>query len=132
MIANDSRADTRELLRQCVVPVILDHGFAAHLLALRLFLKYRVTSLVCGRRKSPMDLLDPVCGFFRLYRQEDGRLAAEQLADLADAYGDCLFVLIPLSGEDRSILRHYGADLESRYLVCTPKRLFEQPPFAGL
>ncbi|MBQ9782931.1 MAG: hypothetical protein IJW44_00235 [Clostridia bacterium] len=132
MIANDSQAEVRELLRQCVVPVILDHGLAAHLLALRLFLKYRITSLVCGRKKSLSDLLNPICGFFRLYRQADGRLAAEQLADLADGYGDCLFVLIPLSEEDRTILRRHGASLESRYLICNPKRLFEQPPFAGL
>ena len=132
MILHESRAEVRELLRQCVVPVILGNGAAAHLLALRLFFKYRVCSLVCGRRRSLPDLLNPVCDFFRLYRQRDGRLAAEQLADLADEYGDCLFVLIPLSGEDQAILRHHGAALESRYLVCHPKRLFDQPPFAGL
>ena len=132
MLVNDSHPEARELLRQYVVPVILGNGIAAHWLALRLFLKYRVPSLVCGQRRSVTDLANPFCDFFRLYRQKDGRLAAEQLADLADAYGDCLFVLIPLSEADQVMLRRYGSFLESRYLICSPKRLFEQPPFAGL
>ena len=132
MLVNNSHSEAKELLRQCVVPVILGNGIAAHLLASRLFLKYRVPSLVCGQRRNVTNLMNPFCDFFRLYRQKDGRLAAEQLTDLADAYGDCLFVLIPLSEADQVMLRHHRNFLESRYLICSPKRLFEQPPFAGL
>ena len=76
----------KELLRESVLPVILQNGLSAHRLSMRIFRRYKIVSLLCGNRKSLLDTLDLSCGFMRLFRTSDERIAAEQLCDLADEY----------------------------------------------
>ena len=119
----------KELLRESVLPVILQNGLSAHRLSMRIFRRYKIVSLLCGNRKSLLDTLDLSCGFMRLFRTSDERIAAEQLCDLADEYRDCTFVLIPLSKRDRAFTDRYSEQLESRFIISAPDGLFSRPPF---
>lgn len=123
-----TRRERRELMRESIVPVLLDQSKNAHLMAWRLFLKWGVTSFLCGTKKSPMTSLDPVCRFLQTDRRVD-RLAAEQLTDFAETGSDCLFLLIPLTGADRAFAKEYASTLESRMIVADPDTLFERAPF---
>lgn len=125
-------ARAKHLLRQSIVPVIAGDGLAAHLLALRLFFQYRIVSFRCGQQKSIWDSMNPTEKFFQIYGTSGSRLAAEQLIDLADAYEDCLFVLIWISEEDRNRLKSHISLLESRFILTDAKHLFDQAPFSRL
>ncbi|MBQ8331521.1 MAG: hypothetical protein IJX94_03590 [Clostridia bacterium] len=127
-MTKDERA---ALLEQSVLPILLGNGFAAHLLAVKIYLRYGITSFVCGSRKKPLDRLNPACGFYRLFRQTEDRLAAEQLLALADGYGDVLFVLVPTAEEDRRFMEAYASELESRFIFSDPRTIFAKLPFAS-
>ena len=117
------------LLAQSVIPVILGNGITAHLLSVKFFYRYRMTSLLCAARKGLLDYLDPTCDFLRLFRVTEDRLAAERLISLAEEYDETLFVLIPTSEEDRRMVQRYAAGLESRFIVAEPESVFRKPPF---
>ena len=122
--------EAKNLLKQYLVPTVLGHGIGAHLLAFRLYWKYGCPSMLCGSRKNLLDLLDPFAGFFRLSMEE--RLAAEQLAELADGYEDCIFLSVPLSEEGRSFLRREKDLLDCRYILADPKELPHGLPFGRI
>ncbi len=123
-----TRRERRELLRESVVPILLDQTLRAHLLAWRLFLKWGVTSFLCGAKSNPLTTLDPVCRFLQTDRGE-GRLAAEQLTDFAENFGDCLFLLIPMTEANRAFAEAYASVLESRMILAEPQTVFEHAPF---
>ena len=122
--------EIKELLRESVLPVILQNGLSAHRLSLSIFRRYKIVSLLCGKRKGLLDALDVSCGFMRLFRTPDERIAAEQLCSLADEYRDCTFELIPLSKRDRAFVSAYAEQLESRFIISLPDKLFLRIPFA--
>lgn len=118
----------KELLSEAVLPVILGNGLAAHRLALRLRLRYGMSSLLCGARISLWDRLHPGCGFLELMSAEDGRLLTEQLIDLADHSEDGLLLLVLLSDGQRTLLSPYCRELESRFILTEPCRLLASAP----
>ena len=123
-----TRRERRDLMRESIVPVLLDQSKAAHLLAWRLFWRWGVTSFLCGEKKSPLTSLDPVCHFLRTDRGE-ARLAAEQLTDFTESARDCLFLLVPLTEADRAFAAAYAPALESRMIVADPQSIFRHAPF---
>ena len=130
MTENLTKEQIRDELRERMVPILLSHSPKAHLVAWRLFGKYGVVSFLCGTKKSFWLRLDPVCRFLRLNRREN-RLAAEQLADFVEAFGDCLFFLLPITAADNSFLSEYAPFLESRLIVTDAKALLSEIPFAS-
>ncbi len=123
-----TKRERRELIGESVVPILLGQTLRAHFFAWRLYLRWGAVSFLCGSQKNVFTSLDPVCRFLRTDRQAE-RLAAEQLTDFADAYGDCLFLLIPLTSADRAFVSDYASQLESRMIVAEPRTLLEHAPF---
>lgn len=107
------------LSRQTVLPVILADGFAARRLALRLFLRHRWRSVLCGVRPC----FAPLCIGFSWSCPRQPRLCVEQLLSLADACSDLLPILIPLSREGQTMVADYVTELESRFVISEPNAL---------
>ncbi len=122
--------EDKVLLAQSVFPVILGNGFGAHRLSARLYRTYGVDSLLCGCHVTLWDLLFFHCGFVRLFHKNDPALAAAQLAALSDEYGDCLFVLIPLSSEQERWIGNSRELLSSRFIISSEEELFRKVPFS--
>ena len=126
------RAEDRELLRQILVPVILGNGIRAHRLCLRFYFCYGVRSIVCGKRRGLLDILDPACDFFKLYSY-DSRLISEELADLSESGGELIMPLFPAESEFMSFVAENEELLESRFIICrgkdTDKHLFSRLGF---
>lgn len=112
--------EVREELRQCLVPVLLDHGIRAHELAEQLWKQLEVTPILCGERKNAWDVLHPCCSFYRLLCRSDERLTAEQLRDLAEKYADCLLWLIPVTEQDACLVQAYAEVLEPYFICLSP------------
>ena len=116
----------KELWREELQPVILGNGFAAHLLALRLRLRYGLPSLLCATHRNLADLLFPA-SFIPLVDAEP-RLLCEQLTDLAKQYEDCLLFLIPSTETHHAWLAKHAALLEADYVLVTPEELPHRIP----
>lgn len=124
-----TKGEIRELMRERMVPILLDQSAKAHTIAARLFLKYGVISFLCGKKQALATRLNPFCRFHRLDRNDD-RLAAEQLTDFSEEFDDCLFFLLPLSEKDRAFVSAFAQLLESRLILANPKSLLAEAPFA--
>ena len=109
--------ETRELLRDDILPVILGNGIDAHRLASRLLARYGVACTLCGERRNLLDWFDLNASFFRISRKRGSRLAAEQLADLAEENRDRFLLLVPMTDADRVLIGEQAELLESRF-VC--------------
>ena len=107
----------REVFCETVVPVILSNRLSAHRLAASLRARYRLASVLCGRRRSFLDLVDLDCGFLAL-SEDMGRLTLEQLIDFSDKWNECILVLIPVSEASKRFISEHKGELESRYLIC--------------
>lgn len=123
------RDERSAVLEQSVLPILLGNGLRAHLLALKLYLRYGVPSFVGGRQRTLWDLLNPFCDFYRLFWGENGRLLKEQLLSLAEEYEETLFVLIPTTKEMLDLLQAHTAELESRFILSEPHAVTEAFPF---
>ena len=125
--------ETKALLREGIVPVVLDNHREGHRLAARLYRTFGLPSLVCGARRSFWDLLDPFSAFRPLsLGEKNSRLLSEQLTDLAAEYEDCFLLLIPLHREDRDTIRESGELLESRFVCRAPEELWNDPMLDGI
>lgn len=122
----------QELARQTLLPVILGHGLRAHRFAASLYRRYGVQSMVCGSRRSLLDLLDPNTFFLPLFHQRHPLLAAEQLMDFARCYEDLILLLIPVGEEQRSFGDDHRELLEGRYIFCNPQEVADCPPMKKL
>ena len=122
------REEYRELLRQYVLPVILDHSIAAHRLAATLHRKYGIFSTVCGPKQSPLDLLDPNTSFLSLAPPTKPVLLCEQLLDFAHTYDELILLLIPMNEEQERFLDQYESTLECHYIRSDPKAVFRFSP----
>ena len=116
----------REVFCEAVVPVIMDNGCAAHAKALGASLKHGLSSVLCGKRKNLLDLLNIGSGFLSL-SGERGRLTLEQLLDFADTWNESILVLVPMSDADRKFIEENRESIESRYIVSTDGRLDSLP-----
>lgn len=124
--------ETKDLLRQGIVPILLGNHRVAHRLSARLYRTYGIPSVLCGSRRTVWDFLNPASAFRRLSREGASRLVAEQLADLAAEYEDCFLLLIPLCEEDRALIRSHAELLESRFICREPADLWNEPMLEGI
>ena len=126
---NMTKETARELFCEAVAPVILGNGLLAHILALKLNLKYGLSSVLCGRKKNLLDLISLDCGFFSLSEKDD-RLRLEQLSDFSDTWNECILVLIPTTDADRRFIEKNRDALECRYLISENGHI-DRLPFEG-
>ena len=117
--------EAKELLRDDIMPILLDNGLGAHRFATRIATRYGIACTLCGERRNLLDLLDLNTGFYRLSRHRGSRLAAEQLTDLAELYSDRLLLLVPIRASDCAWLAEQRAVLESRF-VCVEREELEE------
>lgn len=115
--------ETKELLRQDVLPVVLGNGIAAHRLSSHLMDRYGVASVLCGVRKNLLDCFDPTSSFLHLSRKGASRLTAEQLIDFAEIHSDCLLLLVPLNDTDRAFVSEQSERLEAHFVCAEPREL---------
>ena len=115
--------ETKDLLRQDILPVLLGNGMAAHRLSAQLSARYGVGSLLCGAHRGLLDLMDPTSVFFRLCYKESGRLAAEQLVDFFDAHDDLFCLLVPMTADARAFVSEQSELLETRFVCVEPNKL---------
>jgi hypothetical protein len=120
--------DYREMVRQFILPVILDHGVAAHRLAATLYRKYGILSTLCGERQNPLDLLDPNVSFLSLAWESNPTLATEQLIDFSHTYDRLILILIPMTEKQARFVQAYGDMLESRFVLSDPEAVFRFAP----
>ena len=111
------------LTRQSVLPVILAKGFAAHRLALRLFLRHGWRSVLCVPRPRLGAWLNPLCIPLSWACPKQPRLCVEQLLTLADSCPDKLPILLPLSPEGQAFVKRFSPELETRFIVSASQRL---------
>ncbi len=126
-----TRKETKELLLQNVVPIFIGNNARAHRLAGQLFYQYGIVSILCGKRKNLLDLLDPSCVFVKLLEKDLDRLTLEQLSDLANEYKEYLLFLIPVSSEGIRFSHENSDFLEASFILSDPQALLSQAPFRG-
>lgn len=115
--------ETRELLRDDILPVVLGNGFTAHQLSSRLLARYGLSCTLCGARRNLLDFLDMSADFLRLASKSGGRLVAEQLIDFAELHADRFLLLVPASDSARAFLREQAEILEARFVCVEPSKL---------
>ena len=121
-----TKETAKELFCEAVAPVILGNGPIAHILALKLNLRYGLSSVLCGQRKNILDLISIDCGFLSLSEKDD-RLRLEQLTDFSDRWNECILVLIPTADADRRFIEENRDALECRYLISESGRIDKLP-----
>lgn len=109
----------KRILREDIRPIILGNSPKAHRLALSIYLRYGLSSLLCASRTGILDKLNPAAHFLPLITDAEPRLVCEQLCDLSTRYEGTLLLLIPSSPEELSRLGDYRERLEETYLLLT-------------
>jgi hypothetical protein len=120
----------RYALSEHLLPILCGNTRQAHRLSAQIWQRLGTSTLICGKPRL-WDLFDPSSHTLRLPKSPSPRLLCEILIDLADAYPECLPVLIPCSAQARSFVEDYGALLETRYLLCDATRFFSQFPIVS-
>ena len=113
----------KQILREDIQPVILGNSPSAHCLALSIYLRYGLSSLLCAPRTGILDKLNPVAHFLPLIADTEPRLVYEQLSDLSARYEGTLLILIPSSSEKLSRLGDYRDALEEHLLLVSREQL---------
>ena len=118
-----TKADIRDTLRHHVRPVLLGNTAEAHRLASRLFRRFGVISLICGKPRL-RDLFDAASQTLRLPQNACERLCVEALLELARANDELILLLIPCSDEAKEITRRNKIALERCYMLSDADTLF--------
>ena len=124
--------ETKDLLRQGVVPIILGNDRDAHRLSARLYRTFGIPSILCGTRRTVWDFFDPTSAFRRISPTASSRLVAEELMDLAADCEDCFLLLIPLREPQRALIREQETLLETKFVFRTPEALWDEPLLRGI
>ena len=111
--------EAKELLGENHIAVILGNGVSEHLLALRLYNRYRVVSILCGRGENLLNLLNFVCGFLQLDLNKSSQLSTEKLLELAEYHNDHAAVLFPVSEKSKRFVSDNIDALECRYIISS-------------
>ena len=110
------RAESKKMLKDSVIPVILGDNAGAHLLALRIFLSCGVVSYVCSAKRSFLSFIDPFAKHFPLFCESGSTAALESLFYIASS-PDYLPMLIPCTKEFSALISENSELLESRFII---------------
>ncbi len=123
--------DVNETLKDGILPVLLDNTPEAHRLAGRLFRRFGVVSLICGRSRL-RDLFDLSSQTLRLPQTDCDRLRVEELIAFVEKSEGMLPILVPCSDRARDTVTRYAAVLESRFILSDTDAIFSAPPLTAL
>lgn len=116
---------------QYIIPIFCGNTRLAHRLASRLFRRYGIVSLICGRARL-WDFLDPATRTLRFPEPACDRLRIEELSALADLYADTLPVLIPCDADWERCLSENASLLESRFIFADPQSCLSGSPLSEI
>ena len=119
--------ETRDLLRQGIVPVVLGNDWTAHRLSAKLYRTFGIPSILCGEKRTVLDFLDPTCAYRHVSFSSSSRLIAEELMDIASEYEDCFLLLIPSRQIERDFIWEQISLLETGFICRMPEDLWDDP-----
>lgn len=123
-----TRAEAREILGESVVAVILGNTLRARLTSYRLYMKYGISSILCGERKNLFDLFDLRCGFLQLFRDADDALTVDRLSDLSKFYTEQILIILPATDEDIDFLEKNRERLETDFIISISESELDRNP----
>ena len=128
-----SERERKILLGSGVLPLILGgNPLSAFLFSVRLFVKYGLSSVFCGKGSLGVSILNPRCGYLPRTDGANTRLSVERLLDFADGNSELTLIIIPMSGEAKALVSAAKSELESRYIVLDGRKsLFSHPLFCN-
>ncbi len=121
--------NSKDMLRSCVIPVLLGDTFAAHLLAAKIYWRIGITSYICDAKASLLDYLDPLSNFFSLVSKDDGDIVCEALGYLA-SNKEYLPIIIPCNGHYEAFVDEHRKFLEPRFIISDKESFFNEPPMS--
>ena len=122
--------ETKNMLKSCVLPIMLGNGFTSHRLSVSIRQKFGCISLLCGKHINPLDIIDPSSMFYKLFGNIDEEFIIDQLLDLAKQYDDCLLLLIPCTSKYSKLINKHSDTLQSNFIISAPSELFTDTPLA--
>lgn len=122
---------TREILGESILPVLLDNTAEAHRLSSRIFRRFGIVSLICGKPHL-CDWFDVSSQTLRLPTTACERLRVEELLALGESYDDVLLLLIPCSHTARTTVARYATVLESRFILSDTDAIFSSSPLTDI
>ena len=123
--------NSKYMLKDSVIPMLLGDSFAAQFLALRLYLRCGVVSYICDTKKSLFSLINPAVRYFPLFCSQNCNNALNSLS-YAAANSDYLPILVPCSHLYADFVENNREFLESRFIISDRSSVFSCPPIAGL
>ncbi len=119
----------RETANQSILPVLLGNTGRAHRLSARLFRRFGVVSLICGR-PSLSDLADFTSVTLRMPKTDCERLWIETIVGFAEEYREPLLLLVPCSKEAKSLLSTHASVLEEYGILLDEETVFSASPLS--
>lgn len=121
--------NSKDMLRSCVIPVLLGDTPRVHLLAAKIYLRTGITSYICGSKKSFLDYIDPFSKFFSLVSDNDGDIICEALGYLA-SNKEYLPIIIPCNKPYKAFVDKHQTFLEPRFIISDKESFFSLPPMS--
>ena len=121
--------DSKNMLRQTVIPVLLGDCARSHLFALRIYLRCGIVSYICDDRRRAADLINPTTKFFSLGSKKDARVICDILDYLASSK-DYLPIIIPCNEYYRAFISENREFLEARFILSDTESFFEEKPMS--
>lgn len=121
--------NSKDMLRSCVIPVLLGDTPSSHLLASKIFLRTGIISYICDSKISFLDYLDPMSKFFLLASESDGDMICTSLAYLS-SNKEYLPIIIPCNEYYRSFVDKHKNFLEPRFIISDKVSFFSVPPMS--
>lgn len=125
------RLDARCALQEYILPVLCGNTRKAHRLSARIYRRYGIVSLICGKPRFG-DLFDHTSLTLRLPDPAEPQLCAEALLSLTERYGDMLPLLIPCNEDAEQMIARFSSLLEGRFILSDEQRLFSSSPLSEL
>ncbi|MBQ7384858.1 MAG: hypothetical protein IJV72_08735 [Clostridia bacterium] len=121
--------DSKDMLRQTVIPVLLGDCARAHLFSLKIYFRCGIVSYMCDDKRRAADFINPTTKFFPLYSKKDTRVICDILDYLASVK-DYLPIIIPCNEYYREFVRENREFLESRFILSDTESFFKQKPMS--
>ena len=121
--------NSKDMLRSCVIPVLLGDTFSAHILAAKIYFRTGIISYVCDSKISFLDYLDPLSKFFSLVSEDEEDIICQCLEYLA-SNKEYLPIVIPCNERYSAFADKYREFLEPRFILSDKESFFSEPPMS--
>lgn len=119
----------REMLRECVVPVLLGDNFSAHLFAARIYFLCGVSSYVCDDKRRALDFFSPFSRHYSLVARSD--VALEALGYLS-SQKELLPIIVPCDKYYTDFVAKNRDFLEARFVISDRESFFSLAQISAL